>query len=125
MKAHHIAITVNNLSESIHFYSGLFGCKLIKTFERPDLKGTAVFLTCDNIVLELWEFLDAKRDTPEINLKNTGIQHIAFETESVATFLEKLPPSASVPEIKTGASGAKYTFIKDPSGVSIEIYEPH
>jgi hypothetical protein len=39
-------------------------------------------------------------------------------------FIEKHRYDLSIGEIQVGSSGGKYVFIKDPSGVDIELYQP-
>lgn len=125
MQIHHTAITVNNLDESIDFYSRLFGLKPVRVFERPDMHAKAVFLQGDNVQLELWEFANGYKKTVQPKLEETGIRHIAFETDSIEDFLKGLPESILVTKAKKGASGGTYAFLKDPSGIDIEIYEPN
>ncbi len=90
MKLHHVALTVKNIEESQDFYSSLFGFQEVKSFERPDLGGKAVLLTCDNINLEIWEFSKNEDISYEgKKLQELGIAHIAFQIDSIEDFLTK------------------------------------
>lgn len=122
MKIHHIAITVNNLETSKEFYSKYFGFSEIKLFERIDLRGKAIFLQCENIILELWEFSNPFPSQGD-ELQRIGIRHLAFEVGDIENFILNLPNELITEYVKLGASGGKYLFIKDPSGVNIELYQ--
>jgi len=124
MNLHHVALTVKNLSESKDFYEKFFGFKQKKFFEKPDEKAKAVFLECGNTQIELWEFIDPLPYQKE-NLNRIGIRHLAFEVENLDDFVKKLPEDLVQKPAKIGASGGKYCFLKDPSGIDIELYEPN
>lgn len=128
MKIHHIAITVNDLEESIKFYTEHFGFTVVKEFKRPDLGGEAALIEQENMQLELWQFEDVKTVSPEIlsDLKCQGIRHIAFDVRSVDAVRGKLiGKGVRVSKVEKGASGSNYCFLNDPSGVVLELYETH
>ena len=56
-------------------------------------------------------------------LSAKGIKHIAFFAENLEEMKEKFEDAGYKPEISEGVSGRLF-FIKDPTGVSIELYEP-
>lgn len=129
MRLHHIALSVKNLNKSIEFYSKIFGFAVSKRFERPDLGGKAVFLELKKLKIELWEFKEqrlSKEDQSDFHI--LGIKHIAFQVrdfEKEYVRLKKIK-NVQISEPKIGASGGKYCFLKDPNGISIEIYRlPH
>ncbi len=125
MKFHHVALTVKNLAESITFYQQIFNAIVVKSFERPDLKGKAAFLKVDNAQLELWEFTNSKQNADDLkDLKILGIRHIAFEVQELDKAITELQDKGvtfSYP--KLGASGHRYAFTQDPNGIRIELYE--
>jgi catechol 2,3-dioxygenase-like lactoylglutathione lyase family enzyme len=127
MRIHHVALTSKNIEQSKEFYSRYFGFKEVLSFERPDLLGKAVFLECDNAKLEIWEFENSKiilDKHPINNIQEQGIQHVAFEIKNIEEFVKILPKEIFSTEIQKGRSGAKFCFIKDPTGINIELYEP-
>ncbi len=125
MQLHHTALTVNNLEESIAFYVEHFGFNLVKKYDRPDLKGKAALIKLVDYHLELWEFGDAQTNQDALNnLKIKGIRHIAFSVEDIDQTVEELKSRGiDISEIKLGASGKKYAFFEDPSGIALELYE--
>ncbi len=125
MKVHHAALTVNNLDESIRFYTGVLGFEIVKRFERKDMDGKAAFIQLGNFELELWEFRNMKENSDahdDINIK--GIRHIAFEVNDLKKAIDKLKKKGmkfSAPQM--GASGHMYSFSADPNGIALEFYE--
>lgn len=125
MRFHHVALTVKNLSESIAFYKDVFNATIVKSFERPDLQGKAAFLKVDNAHLELWEFADGKENKDSLkDLKIIGLRHIAFEVEDLDESVASLRlKGLTLTEPNLGASGHRYAFTQDPTGIRIELYE--
>ncbi len=125
MKFHHVAITVNNLKESQKFYQDFFNFKIFKAFEREDMGAKAVFLELEGFFIELWQFADVKENNDDFkDIKIKGIRHIAFEVENLDKVLSDFKQRGlEATEPKLGASGHKYSFIYDPNGVALEIYQ--
>ena len=125
MKLHHIAITVNNLKQSIDFYTSILGFSIVKQFERKDLNGKAAFIELNDCKLELWEFKDMKENKDSlVDLKIRGIRHIAFEVDNLSkTIIQLKAKGIECSKPKLGASGHNYSFITDPNGIALELYE--
>lgn len=125
MKIHHIAITVNNLKESQKFYQDFFNFKTSKYFAREDMGAKAVFLELEGLFLELWKFVDLKENNDDLNnIKIRGIRHIAFAVENLDKIVSDFRQRGlEISEPKLGASGHMYSFISDPNGVALEIYQ--
>lgn len=125
MTFHHVAITVNNLEESISFYKDFFGFEFVKEYAREDLGAEAVLLGLGGVHVELWYFVDMKVNEDALdNIRVRGIRHIAFAVADlgsvIAQFKEK---GLEATEPKLGASGSNYSFVYDPNGVAVELYE--
>src|SRR6185295_9235892 len=88
MKLHHVALTVKDLSVSLPFYSELFDLKEVKRFQRDDMGATGVWLQCENIIIELWQFDTYAKGTKE-ELSYTGIKHIGFMYDDLKTLRSK------------------------------------
>ena len=125
MKIHHVAITVNNLEESLKFYRDFFDFQIVKLFERKDMGAKSVFVKLDEFSLELWEFLDMKENSDDLkDIKVKGIRHIAFEVENIdKTVSEFRSKKLDISDPEMGASGHRYSFTNDPNGVALELYE--
>jgi len=125
MKIHHIAISVKNLNKSSKFYKDIFGFAEVKKFIREDLGGKAVFLKLKDTQIELWQFdKQIKHKDDFNNLNILGIKHIAFEVDNIEEEFKKIKlKNIKISKPKMGASGAKYSFLNDPDGLPIELYE--
>jgi len=125
MKVNHVAITVNNLEESVNFYTQVLGFKIAKKFERKDMGGYATFVKLDDFQIELWQFQDMKENSNPLNdIKVRGLRHIAFEVDNLKETIFKLANKGlEFSEPKFGASGHNYSFTTDPNGVALEFYE--
>lgn len=125
MSIHHIALTVNNLEESVLFYQKFFCFIKIQEFGREDMGARAVFLELDGQRLELWQFDAMKENVDDLNdIYIRGIRHVAFavkDIEKTLSFLREQGLNPSPP--KLGSSGHVYSFIADPSGISLELYQ--
>ncbi len=125
MKIHHVAITVNNLKESQKFYQDFFGFKIAKKFERKDMKAKAIFLELKGFYIELWHFTDMQKNSDDLkDIKIRGIRHIAFEVENLDKIISNFKArGVEVTSPKLGASGHYYSFITDPNGIVLELYQ--
>lgn len=124
MKLHHVALTVIDLGISISFYESLFGFKETKRFRRDDMGATGVLLQGENIMIELWQFDEARVGSRE-DLSVTGIKHIAFTHDDPETFRAQIiEKGVDCRPLKEGASGGQYFFFTDPDSNQIEVYKP-
>ena len=124
MKIHHTAITVLSLEKSIEFYKEVFGLEVVSTFLKENWSAKAVMMS-DGFgnMLELWQFEDSS-SLPESqnNFSAQGIKHIAFETDDAEMMWNKLKEKYECTNI-TIAKISTYFFIKDPTGITLEIYQ--
>jgi lactoylglutathione lyase len=125
MRYLHTMIRVNNLDESIKFYTEVLGMNLISQTDYPEGKFTLAFVS-----------YGSSKNDPCIELTyNDGINsyelgnafgHIAFGTPDVASICEKVqlagwkvtrPPGP----MKHGKT--VIAFIEDPNGYKLELIE--
>jgi glyoxylase I family protein len=92
-KLKHIAITTHDVEKTAKFYVEVFGMKEIATIDDPGTTGC--FLSDGNINLAILNFKNDQAAGIERGKRFTGIHHIGFEVEDMATIAEKLAAAGS------------------------------
>jgi lactoylglutathione lyase len=125
MKFLHAMIRVNDLDESIEYYCGLLGMKLLRKQEYPSGKFTLAFVgygdETNNTVVELtynW-------DTHQYNIGN-GFGHLALGVDDIYKTCDDLRSRGAkiVREPGPMAHGSTHiAFIEDPNGYKIELID--
>src|SRR3989338_8774580 len=127
MRFNHVAINVDNLEESVGFYTKFLGFVSDRIFIKPLEELRFTFLEKDGFRIELFEFQDVIRSKDDPSLQKVlGLRHIAFEVDSVTDTKKKLGElGLQLGPIKDGTSCKYFAFAEDPNGVAIEFYEPN
>lgn len=125
MKYLHTMIRVNNLEESIGFYTKVLGMNLISKDDYPDGKFTLAFLsygkTKDDPCIEL----TYNYDRTSYNLGD-AFGHIALATNDIYATCEKVRSLGCKITREPGPMKHGTTviaFIEDPNGYKIELIE--
>ncbi len=121
---HHIAVICSDYERSKSFYTELLGLTIIREVYRKERASYKLDLALNGkYVLELFSFPNPTQrlSHPEA----TGLRHLAFEVDNVESVCNTLNGKG----ISTEAvridhmTLKKFTFIEDPDGLPIEIYE--
>ena len=122
----HTMMRVNDLDESINFYSKIFGMKLLRKSDYPDGKFTLAFLGYgdekNNTVLELTHNWDQEE---KYNLGNAW-GHIAIGVENIYEFCRELEKNNVNVTRKPGPmkhGNTVIAFLLDPNGYQIELIQ--
>ena len=122
----HTMMRVNDLDESINFYSKIFGMKLLRKSDYPDGKFTLAFLGYgdeeNNTVLELTHNWDQEE---KYNLGNAW-GHIAIGVENIYEFCRELEENNVNVTRKPGPmkhGNTVIAFLLDPNGYQIELIQ--
>ena len=122
----HTMMRVNDLDESINFYSKFFGMKLLRKSDYPDGKFTLAFLGYgdeeNNTVLELTHNWDQEE---KYNLGNAW-GHIAIGVENIYEFCQELEDNNVNVTRKPGPmkhGNTVIAFLLDPNGYQIELIQ--
>ena len=122
----HTMMRVNDLNESINFYSKIFCMKLLRKSDYPDGKFTLAFLGYgdeeNNTVLELTHNWDQEE---KYNLGNAW-GHIAIGVENIYEFCRELEENNVNVTRKPGPmkhGNTVIAFLLDPNGYQIELIQ--
>lgn len=121
---HHIAIICSDYIRSREFYTNVLGFTIIREVYRENRKSFKLDLALnDNYIVELFSFPDppTRPSSPEA----CGLRHLAFKVDNVEEakllFTKK---GVDVEPIRTDEfTQKKFTFLADPDGLPIELYE--
>jgi methylmalonyl-CoA/ethylmalonyl-CoA epimerase len=129
IKPLHAGISVCNLDESINWYKKNLDFELVfkKTFEK--LHSNIAFIRNGNFELELFEHFDScplpkERFNPNDDIKTQGTKHICFLTDDIVSLFKNFKKNKV--DIVFGPIPMENDlmgFIRDPSGVLIEIIQ--
>ena len=129
LKVDHIGIAVNNLEESLKFYTEVLGLTALGTEVVEEQKVKVAFIPCGDSELELLESTSPDGPIAKFIEKNgEGIQHIAIKVDDIdATLAELKEKGVRLIDEKPryGAGGARIAFLhpKATKGVLLEISE--
>lgn len=129
LKIDHIGIAVNNLEESLDFYSKVLGIESTGTEIVEEQKVKVAFLPCGDSELELLESTSPDGPVAKFIEKNgEGLQHIALrvdDIEGALNYLKEKGVRLIDEKPRYGAGGAKIAFLhpKATKGILLELSE--
>ena len=119
----YVGIRVQNLQQSIHFYTQFLGMKVIGQHRYEHTKGETVGLQseADGFVLELNYY---EKDSPHYTeyTVGEGLDHLAFKVDDLTTTLEAAQSNGYTILQEITADGNQWAYIEDPNGIWIELY---
>ena len=123
----HVGITVSDIDKSIKWYEINFSSKLVRQFDKPDLKLKGATIKLEDSLIELLQPYKPKQlkdKTADLSsfLKKPGANHLAFATDDINALYEKLKQN-NVTFITDFNRGSSYFFCLDPDKTMIEIKE--
>lgn len=126
MRFHHVAFTVDDLEESLDFYTKKLGFEVAGRFENEEADAEFGFVEKNDIRIELWDFTDQKEPEHGLDeLEVRGARHLAIGVDSLQQKVSELEEKGlEFTEIKETATGEYYAFTADPSGIPLEFYGP-
>ena len=125
MRILHSMIRVNNLEESIKFYTQVLGMNLLREKEYPEGKFSLAFLGYGKETEETVIELTYNWDKSEYEHGN-AFGHIAIEVDDIYQFCEEIKgKGANIVRDPSPMMGSKLVlaFIEDPNGYKIELIE--
>lgn len=125
MRILHSMIRVNNLEESIKFYTQVLGMNLLREKEYPEGKFSLAFLGYGKETEETVIELTYNWDKSEYEHGN-AFGHIAIEVDDIYQFCEEIKgKGTNIIRDPGPMMGSKLVlaFIEDPNGYKIELIE--
>ncbi len=121
---HHIAIICSDYKRSKAFYVDVLGCTVMAEHFRSERASYKLDLAVNGVyAIELFSFPDPPERVSRPEAR--GLRHLAFEVEDVLTAVAALAQVDVVAEAVRfdEFTGKQFTFITDPDGLPIELYE--
>jgi len=119
----HVAILVEDLGRSVHFYSKILELPVAKTLETQGTK--TVFVNAGSAMISLSEVKGDKANRPSAGLKDTGFKSVSFRVQNVEEAWRELLRRGviftSSPETTEG--GYKRADFTDPNGIVLELIQ--
>ena len=124
LRVHHIALICTNYDASKRFYTDVLGLRIIREVYRAERQSYKLDLAlAGQYVIELFSFPNPppRPSQPEA----AGLRHLAFAVDDVDAALARLRQQgvACEPVRVDEFTGRRFTFLADPDGLPIELYE--
>jgi methylmalonyl-CoA/ethylmalonyl-CoA epimerase len=128
-RALHIGISVFNMEESLEWYEKNLGFTLKKDLYVPPLGSRICFIEKDGLEIELFQYDHPKHMpedhlVPDTNIQTVGTKHVAFETDNMEALKKIFQTNGVDIAHEVAMEGDSVMFIRDNSGILIEIIEP-
>jgi catechol 2,3-dioxygenase-like lactoylglutathione lyase family enzyme len=120
LRINHYGLVVRNLENSLAFYEGVLGAKIVYRGFIPPTKTDVVYLQIAGGMIELLHRADQPPD--EI----FGITHLAFMTDDLDADYARLVSAGyeGLVQPKVAGSGVgRLAFIRDPNGARVELIQ--
>lgn len=127
-KVLHVGISVGNMEESLDWYKKNLDFELVKDDYVPPLGARICFIQSGDFQIELFKYDDPKpipadRLTPNTDLQTIGTKHVAFEVPDMKAIKEKFLANGVDIAHEVMMEGNNVMFVRDNSGVLIELIQ--
>ena len=125
----HAGISVYNMEQSLAWYAENLGFQMLRDDGFvPVLEAHICFIEKDGFQIELFEYkapkpLPEDRFTPNSDLQTVGTKHVAFAVKGMGELKARLLQNGVDIAHETEMNGEHVMFIRDCSGVLIELIE--
>ena len=127
-KVLHVGISVGNMEEALEWYEKNLDFKKVKDDYIPPLGARICFIQNGDFQIELFKYDDPKpipadRLTPNTDLQTIGTKHVAFEVPDMKVIKEKFLANGVDIAHEVVMEGNYVMFVRDNSGVLIELIQ--
>jgi glyoxylase I family protein len=121
---HHVAIIVSDIAAAKRLYVEILGLRIVHEAYRAERRSHKVDLALpDGVQIELFTFPDAPARVS--NPEARGLRHLALAVDGLDAEIARLAGAGVMAEpVRVDEfTGRRFTFIRDPDGLPIELYE--
>ncbi|MFC4778746.1 VOC family protein [Paenibacillus sp. GCM10023252] len=124
-RVHHIAVICSNYERSKLFYTEVLGLTIVSEIYRGERDSYKLDLALHGeYLIELFSFPNppSRVTHPEA----AGLRHLCFEVDDLEAAVRELTDNHGLPlePIRIDpVTGCRFTFLHDPDGLPIELYE--
>lgn len=121
---HHVAIIAEDYELSKKFYTEILGFEIINEVYREERQSYKLDLAINGkYQIELFSFSEFRERASFPEAK--GLRHLAFSVQDVESAIEYLrSKNIKVQDARIDEhTGKKFSFLEDPNGQPLEIYE--
>lgn len=127
-RALHTGISVLNMDEALVWYKENLDFDLVDDDYVEPLHARICFIKNGNYQIELFQYdhpkpLPAERRMPNDDLQTVGTKHVAFEVDNIAEMKDRLQKNHVEIAHEAMMEGNNVMFIRDNSGVLIELIQ--
>lgn len=124
LRVHHIALICTDYDASKRFYTDVLGLRIVREVYRAERQSYKLDLAlAGQYVIELFSFPNPPPRPSQSEA--AGLRHLAFAVDDVDAALARLQQQgvACEPVRVDEFTGRRFTFLADPDGLPIELYE--
>lgn len=123
-RIHHISIICSDYEISKHFYTKILGLTIVREIYREARRSYKLDLALQGeYMIELFSF---PSPPPRVSQPEaTGLRHISFEVDDLDKAVSYFRDFEIIAETirLDETTGKRFTFISDPDGLPVELYE--
>jgi catechol 2,3-dioxygenase-like lactoylglutathione lyase family enzyme len=128
MNIHHVAISVQNMEETIIWYKEKLGFWLLSQTEIPGQNVKAAHMQGPGFLLEIFEAegaapLPEGRSHPNTDFRTCGVKHFSISVKGARSFVAELEKEGVTVAFVAEVDGTYGAFILDNTGNLIEIFD--
>ncbi len=120
---HHVAVIASDYERSKRFYAEVLGLRVIREVWRAERRSWKCDLAVGSAQIELFSFPEPppRPSRPEA----CGLRHLAFSVAALDPVVARLEAGGvAVERVRVDEhTGRRFTFLADPDGLPLELYE--